>query len=195
MITLNIKERGHLIDIPGMAPFRTPATVDISKGDVKTIVGYLRVCDITDYEIIASNDSGAKEIYNSKDFNIVKTKKSVKQKIAKPDKKSENRMNRMEKMIEEMHKNSINDYPEKVEQTTNQIEQFKKAVLDTIKSINIKNVDTKSIMDELEDDVEPFIPEIDVEGMTLKGGGDHKTVKKDKGSADAADALSKLLNK
>jgi hypothetical protein len=74
------------------------------------------------------------------------------------------------------------------------MERFKKDVLDTIKSINITNVSPKSVMDELEDDIEPFIPEIDVEGMILKGGGEHKTIKEDKGGRDdAADALSKLL--
>ena len=197
MITLNIRERGHFIDMPGVAPFRTPAKIDISKGDIRTIIGYLKVCDITDYEIIASNDSGLKEKYTSKDFNTDEPKKVVKNKKKKPDKVLENRLDRLEKMIEMMNEKSNNDSPKKVEQTTNQMEQFQKQVLEAIKSINIKNIDSKSIMDDLEEEsVKPFIPEIDVEGMTLKGGGEHKTIKEDKGGRDdAADALSKLLNK
>jgi len=197
MIILNIRERGHLIEIPGIPSFRTPATVDISKGDIRTIIGHLKVCDITDYEITATNDiDGKQEKYNAKDFSTKNPKKAIKNKKKKPDKKMENRLDRLEKMIETMYEKSNDDSPKKVEQTTNQMEQFQKQVLETIKNINIKNVDSKSVMDELEDDIEPFIPEIDVEGMTLRGGGEHKTIKGDKDdAADAADALSKLLNK
>jgi hypothetical protein len=192
MIILNIRERGHLIEIPGMASFRTPATVDISKGDVKTIVGYLKVCDITDYEIIASNDSGVRETYNSKDFSNAKTKKSVKQKIVKPDKKIEKRMNRMEKMIEAIYKKSTDDSPKKVEQKTNQTEQFQKQMLDAIKKLNTGG-NISEIQDSEDDDIAPFIPEIDTEGMKLTSQDNMKTVKKDEDTDDAADALSKLL--
>ena len=190
MIILNIKEKGHLIEIPGMAAFRTPAKVDISKGDVKTIVGYLKVCDITHYEIIASNDAGIKETYNSKDFSTAEIKKSAKQKAVKPDKKIEKRMNRMEKMIEVLYKKSTSDSPKKVEQTTNQIELFQKQMLDAIKKINTSG---GTEVQDTDDYVARFIPEIDTKGMKLRGQGDHKTVKKDEDTDDAADALSKLL--
>jgi hypothetical protein len=192
---LIIRERGHLIEIPGMAPFRTPAKVDISKGDIIMIIGYLKVCDITDFEIIASN-KGLKERYTAKDFNTEDVKKSVKKKKKKPDKVLENRIDRLEKIMNTASEKSKDDSSKKVEQTTNQMEQFQKRVLDAIQNINIKNINPKSVMDELEDEMEPFIPEIDIKGMTLKGGGEHKTIKEDKsGRDDAADALSKLLNK
>ena len=197
MIILNIRERGHLIEIPGIPSFRTPATVDISKGDIRTIIGHLKVCDITDYEITATNDiDGKQEKYNAKDFSTKNPKKAIKNKKKKPDKKTENRLDRLEKMIEMMYKKSADDSPKKVEQTTNQMEQFQKRVLDTLKNINVKNVDPKSVSEELEDEVAPFIPEIDIKGMKLKSQGNIKTIKKDyEKTDDAADALSKLLNK
>jgi hypothetical protein len=194
MIILNIRERGHLIEIPGMASFRTPATVDISMGDIRTIIGHLKVCDITDYEITASNDNGAKEVYNAKDFSTKKSKTKVKQKVKKPDKKLENRIDRIEKMIETLYKNSADDSPKKIEQKTNDTEQVQKQILNAIKNLNIGD-GVKEIQD-AEDAVAPFIPEIDTEGMKLRSQGNIKTIKKDMGDTDdAADALSKLLNK
>lgn len=194
MIILNIRERGHLIEIPGMASFRTPATVDISKGDIRTIIGHLKVCDITDYEITASNDNGSKEIYNSKDFSTAKSKTKVKQKVKKSDKKLENRIDRIEKMIETLYKKSADDSPKNIEQKTNDTEQVQKQILNAIKNLNIGD-GVKEIQD-AEDDVAPFIPEIDTEGMKLRSQGNIKTIKKDmEDTDDAADALSKLLNK
>jgi len=197
MIILKIRERGHLIEIPGIPSFRTPATIDISKGDIRTTIGHLKVCDITDYEITATNDiDGKQEKYNAKDFSTKNPKKAIKNKKKKSDKKTESRLDRLETMIEMMYKKSSDDSPKKVEQTTNQMEQFQKRVLDTLKSINVKNVDPKSVSEELEDEVAPFIPEIDIKGMKLKSQGNIKTIKKDSEKTDdAADALSKLLNK
>ncbi len=195
MIILNIREKGHLIEIPGMASFRTPAKVDISKGDVRTIVGYLNICNITDYDIVASKD-GSREVYNAKDFNPVRTqvKKKVKQK--QPDKKLEKRMQRMERMLEKLSETSGDDSPKNVEQTTNQMDRFQKEMMDAIKNISVRggsNESDKSVKDELEDEVAPFIPEIDTKGMKLRSHGKHKTIKKDEDTDDAADALSKLL--
>lgn len=195
MIILNIREKGHLIEIPGMASFRTPAKVDISKGDVRTIVGYLNICNITDYDIVASKD-GSREVYNSKDFNPLQTqvKKKVKQK--QPDKKMEKRMQRMEQMLEKLSEKSGDDSPKNVEQTTNEMERFRKDMLDAINNINLIKVSQKTVMEELDDEQPaPFIPEIDTKGMKLRSHGKHKTIKKDENTDDAADALSKLLNK
>jgi hypothetical protein len=196
MITLHIREKGHLIDIPGMSPFHTPAKVDISKGDVRTIVGYLNVCNITDYDIIASKD-GSREVYNAKDFNPVRTqvKKKVKQK--QPDKKLEKRMKRMERMIEKLSEKPVGDSTKNVEQTTNQTDLMQSQILDAIKNLNVggSNANEKRDKESIEDEVAPFIPEIDTKGMKIRNKGKHKTVKKDEDTDDAADALSKLLNK
>ncbi len=198
MIKLIIKEKGHLIEIPGMQSFRTPATVDISKTDIRTIVGYLRVCNINDYEIIASNDN-EQEVYRAKDFNP--TKKVIpKADVPKKDTKVlEKRIGKLEKMIQDLHQKSENDSGKNEEQTTNQMEQFQNNILDAIKKMgsggrNVTETERKSKHDIIdEDEVAPFIPEIDTEGMKLRGDGEHKTVKKEEGSDDAADALSKLL--
>ena len=195
MITLNIKEKGHLIEIPGMPSFRTPATIDISKGDIRSIVGYLKVCDINDYEIIATNQT-TKEVYKSSDFNPPPTPKVVKKK----DKQKiniENRIDKLEKMILDLSEKSSDDSEKKVEQTTKQLMEFQTQVLHAIKNIHITNVSEKTIMEELADEsesVDPFIPDINTEGMKIKSRGDHKTITKEDADTDAAaDALSKLL--
>jgi len=195
MIKLHIREKGHLIEIPGIPSFRTPAVIDISKGDIRTIVGHLKVCDITDYEIIATNPGGEREKYNAKDFD------TNKQKIQKqkPDKKLVNRMDRMEKMIEKLLETSKNDSGKKIEQNINGLDTFRDDVLNAIKDIKISGgsggskEERKTIDDEA---VAPFIPEFNLDDMKINSQGNTKTVKKDRSDNDsAADALSKLLNK
>lgn len=196
MITLNIREKGHLIEIPGMAAFRTPAIIDISKGDIKTIVGYLKVCDISDYEIIAKNDLGVTETYNAKDFSTANRKKK---KTKKPNKDLTNRMNRIEKMIEKLYKKSSGDSSKNTEQNINQTEMFQKQILDSLKHLGTgggKNEGKGQIKDDLEKEVEPYIPDIDIKGMKLNTQKNTKTIKTDKSDTDdSVDALSKLLNK
>lgn len=197
MITLVIKEKGHLIDIPGIQQFRTPATIDISKGDIRTIVGYLKVCDINDYEIIASNNE-EKEVYRAKDFNVQPPKAIEKKKVEKiKDNSLEKRIDRIEQMIQRLYEKTSNDSGKKVEQTTNQMEQFQRQMLDAIKNIRIgdSKKDLGNTRDDFEDDISPFIPDIDTEGMKIRSQGTHKTIKKEESSDDAVDALSKLLNK
>lgn len=194
MITLNIRERGHLIEIPGMAAFRTPAIIDISRGDIKTIVGYLKICDINDYEIIANNNKGVTERYNAKDFST-DGPKVKKKKDPNPNKAMVKRMDRIEKMIAGLYEKSSGDSPKNTEQNTNQIEMFQKQILDTLKHLNTGG-SMDSVKDELEEEVEPYIPDIDIEGMKLNTQGNTKVIKTNKDDTDdAADALSKLLNK
>lgn len=189
MIILKIKEKGHLVDIPNIPPFRTPAEIDISKGDIRTIVGYLKVCDIKDYEIIATNEN-EREVYKSEDFNPPK-------KVKKGDgKKLEKRIDKMEKIISSLYEKTSNDSNRNEEQITNQMIEFQKQVLDAIKNINPGShsgvtQETKEV--DLSEYVEPFIPEIDIEGMKIRSQGKHKTMKKDSDTDGAADALSKLL--
>ena len=113
------------------------------------------------------------------------------------NKKVEQRIDRMEKMIEALYNKSNDDSTKKVEQKTNDLEQFQKEMLDAIKNIRVANVSEKTVSEELKeeeaDDVAPFIPDIDTEGMKIRSQGKHKTMKKDSDTDDAADALSKLL--
>jgi O6-methylguanine-DNA--protein-cysteine methyltransferase len=192
MITLTIKEKGHLIEIPGMSPFRTPAKIDISKGDIRSIVGYLKVCSINDYEIVATDSDGQTEKYNARDFNTDTPKKVVKN-VQKTDKRLTERIDRLEKVIEKLSKDSKDDSPKKVEQNTNQFEIMQRQILDAIRNASFGGgTDQKTISKE--DDVAPFIPKIDVKGMKINSQGNTKTVKKDRTDTDdAADALSKLL--
>lgn len=188
MIKLKIKDKGHLIDIPGMAPFRTPAEIDISKGDIRLIVGYLKVCNIQDYEIVASTATES-ETYRAADFHPDEKKNK------KGNKKLEKRINKLENMIAGLYDNKSNDSGKNEEQITKQMEQFQKNVLDAIKNIRIANVSEKTVLEELKEEAEvaPFIPEIDIKDMKIRSQGKHKTMKKDSDTDDSADALSKLL--
>lgn len=56
MIRLVIKEPGFFIELPKIAPFRTPAVVDISHVDLNLIITKLRKAGITNYEIKSGPD-------------------------------------------------------------------------------------------------------------------------------------------
>ena len=75
MLTLRIKSRGQVVQIPGSAPFRTPATIDVSNMKIRNLIGYLRVSGIEDYEIVATSDKGIVEVYKKSDFELPKKKK------------------------------------------------------------------------------------------------------------------------
>jgi hypothetical protein len=72
MILLKIKTPGHLISIPGLPIFRTPAEVDVSKIDIRVVHMYLVTAGIDEYEIVAETKKGGKEVYKRDDFDEVK---------------------------------------------------------------------------------------------------------------------------
>ena len=51
MIILKVKQKGHVVDIPGVASFRTPAEVDISNAEINLVIFSLKNCGIDDFEI------------------------------------------------------------------------------------------------------------------------------------------------
>lgn len=61
MIKLYIRDKGFLINIPGLAPFRTPAEVDVSLGDVKRVEVELRKMGINNFVIKYENDEQIKK--------------------------------------------------------------------------------------------------------------------------------------
>jgi hypothetical protein len=195
VITLLIKEKGYLIEIPGLAPFRTPANVDISRVDIRLVIGHLKVNGVQNYKIIAEDQKGATEVYTAKDFSTVSKKKKV-----DPYKKEiDSRFNKLEKMLSELLEKETRNDSKKEEQITeklNELEQLSKEILKK-KPEKVIYKDTKGQTWEKDEDEEVarFIPEVEIENMKLTSTP-VKSVKQEKEElVEKADALSEFLGR
>jgi len=194
MITLKIREKGHLVEIPGIAPFRTPADIDISKIEIRKVIGHLQVCGITDYEITAVSPKGDTEIYNQEDFSPKKKKK----KVIDPFKKEiESRFDRLENMLMSLFTREKKGNDEKnKEQITEKLDRLERLSEKLLKSkSNVVYRDFKEkIIDEEDDEQLAFIPDIDISDLKLKSSS-VKSVKQDQMDElnDVANSLSELL--
>lgn len=195
MLKLIIKERGHMIELPGMAPFRTPAEVDVSKLSLNVLILKMKNYNINEYEI--RSEIGGKAIVYKKDD-------VEKKKLPDPAKKKEEvdkindlnaRFSRLEKLLLKAVGGSKtgSDWEqinEKIDKLSNQVNDIK-----VLKEVVIKDSGgTKRTKITKEEDEDKFIPQIETSGMKIKSG-DRKKLKREDDTDDAADLLSKLTNK
>lgn len=148
MIELIIKKGGYYIELPGIAPFRTPVRVNISKLNIKEVKTMLRGQGVEEYEIIRGKDKSVK--------------KATKKLSVSSDGVSETNI----VDFKELHKRF--DNLEKI------LQKFidKKPEVHEVRTI-IKEVigeETKPSEDEI-DDLGQFIPEVDTEGMKIRTSG------------------------
>lgn len=198
MITLRVREKGHLIQIPGLADFRTPADIDVTKIEIRKVIGHLKVCGITDYEIVAINPKGEKEIYNEKDFTIEKKKKKKKEDLYK--KEIDSRFDKLEKLILNLLGNKENIRNEDInkEQITEKLERLEKiseAILSKQKNsegLVYKDTKKKFKIDD-EDNNLAFIPEVEIGDLKIKSSSVKSVQDQREDINDAADSLSKFL--
>jgi len=177
MLTLKITEKGHYIDLPGMAPFRTPANIDVSKIPLNALILKLKVYDITEYEIVSK--LGDKQIvYKKEELEKIKPK-DLKKKDTKYIKHFDKRLNKLENMIKTLvtpqSKPEVNINLNK-EQIKNMVSEF----LD------------QPIIKKAEDEEEDmFIPPVNTNGMKLKGS-EHTIIKQKENLEDSVDLLSEI---
>ena len=192
MITLRVMEKGHLIEIPGVAPFRTPADIDVSRIEIRTVIGHLQVCGISQYEIVAVNEKGHREVYREKDFAPEKKKKK---KIDPYRKQIESRFDKLEKMISMLFhrevKGNENSNKEQITEKLNQLERMSQEILKKQKGNGL--IYQKIKERDGEDDI-AFIPEVDIDSLKLKSSSVRSLKQDQKEEIDnAAKSLSKLL--
>jgi len=176
VLTLKITEKGHYIDLPGMAPFRTPANINVSKIPLNVLILKLKVYDIHGYEII-SELGDQKIVYKKEELEKIKEKD-----LNKMDKKYvkhfDKRLNKLENMIKQLvvpeSKSEVNINLDK--------EQIKNVVSELL------NQPIKEVEDEEED---MFIPPVNTNGMKLKSS-EHTIIKQDENLEDSADLLSEI---
>ena len=182
MITLKIKKKGFFIEIPGMPPFRTPADVNISHVSIPLVASVLKAQGIERFEII-SDTKGKEKVLTQKDFEV--------------DKKDpistdyEGRFNRLESLMNKLLQKQTSDLPSKKEQITNRLNNIEKLLKNKTKVIHISQEKVNKKDKETHD---IFIPEIDLEGLKMKGKVSQKTIKQDKSDIDNnADLLSNIV--
>ena len=192
MIILRIKKKGLFIEIPGMSPFRTPAEANISHVSIPLVVSTLKAQGITKFEII-SDTKGKEQVLTHKDF-LVK-KKEIKE-YEKED--YEGRFNKLESLMNKLLQKPVSDTSLNKEQITKRlysIEELLKRKEPTrvihVTKDESKEVDKEPKVEELED---TFIPEIDLEGLELKGEASQASIEQDKLDIDdSADLLSRIM--
>ena len=188
MIKLNVKERGHVISIPGTTPFRSPGKINIPDAKLSLIITTLNNVGVQNYEII-SMENGKEKILTKKDFE--KSKKQKKQDMSK----IEERFNKLEGILFALAKSQGNK-PQPSEQITNKLEaleELSKKILEKESVRKIVYTSSKEkdgpIVEELDDD--KYIPDIDLSELELRGSSSKK-IGKVEGAEEAADMLSKL---
>ena len=187
MITLKLKiaDRGLIVEIPGIAPVRTPADIDISKIDINLVVAHLRKAGINNYKIVSVIGDGTEKVVSIPQV----LKKKVKEKYSS-DPSVAKRFDRLESMmIDLLKQKSESKTDPNQEQITNKLDNLER-LIEKQKYAVIPSTDSdEPTIEELED---RFIPDIDVEGMSLRGNTGKIVVEKEESIDKAADLLSSI---
>ena len=162
-----------MVEIPGVAPFRTPAKINVTNTDIRTVIGHLKACGIEEYEIVATTEKGERQVYKKEDFELLT--KEVKTTTFNYEEQIDKRFNKLEK-LEVITQNILDEATVRelfYTKTPNQI----------IRDDNIE---------ELED---AFIPEVDISDMKMVSSGVQIFKQDDNEIENAADMLSNLTGK
>jgi len=181
VITLKIRAKGFFIEMPGVAPFRTPADVNITHMSMALVVSHLHSIGIEKFEII-SDTPGKEQKFTEKDF-------LEKEKVVEKDDVS-NRLKQLEKSVQKLiSKKNEGHTDSNKEQITDKLETLEKlshAILDQ-SGIAFEKKDEPNI-----EELETFIPNIDVDGIELKGSSKSVIAKEEDDTDETANLLSSL---
>jgi hypothetical protein len=191
MVILKIKDRGLFIDIPGASPTRSPAEIDISKCNLTQIDVYLRKMGVKEYEII----SRKKEKIKIKK-NVTRTPKNHKSRNPKKDPNND-RIDRLEKMMEALLEKSLADNPTNSEQITNKLDKLEKLtqkIAEKETTVVEKSIEPpiKKAKLKTKSKDSTFVPKIDTSGMKIKSTSKQK-VKQELDVDDNVDLLSRIM--
>jgi len=183
MITLKlkIKDKGLMVEIPGLPPTRTPADIDISKLDLNLVITNLRKHGINNYKIVSVIGDGIEKTIVAPQ--VVKKKEVKSLEVDKRFKKLE------DMMIELLGRKIESKSDLSQEQITNKLDNLEK-LIERQKYVVVPSTDSdEPVIEELD---ERFIPEIDVGGMSLKGDTSKIDVESDDSVDETADLLSSI---
>lgn len=199
-IILKVKEKGHLIEIPGVPPFRTPAKINVTNADIRNIIGYLKACGIDSYEVIASTEKGTKEIYTEQDFELPKKESKPIDELAYKN-QIDKRFNRLEKMIATLASKKTSNLGNNKEQITNKLENLEliaKRILDeaVVREVVYTKTPGRIIKeDDIEELEDAYIPEVDISDMKIVSSSVEILKQDSDNIEDSVDKLSNLTGK
>jgi len=182
-LKLKIEDKGFVIDIPGIPSTRTPALIDITKANLNNVITTLRKNGINNYKIYSINEE---DVTKPTETIITKSKE-----IYNDQKDINKRFNRLEKMIEKLllmkseSKITINE-----EQITNKLEKLEELTRSIAASRKEGVADDKEPVIEVMENM--FVPEVDVDGMSIKGSTGKVLGEKDEDIDEAIDLLSSM---
>ncbi len=160
MIKLIIKDVGYFVNIPNLLSFRTPVTINISKNNIDLVMTELKKLGIENFIFEKNN------IKNFKKESIVKNKMEQKNNILK---NIENRIIKIEKMLEKNSNKSSKTIIKEIIQTKE----------------NLKNEDDIYKVDE-------FIPNINTSKLEFNESS--LSIKKEINNKENINETSKLLS-
>jgi len=200
MIILKIAEKGQYIEIPGMPPFRTPAEANISHVSINLVVSRLQAQGIKKFQII-SDTKGKETVLNQSDFAVnKKPKKAQAHEIEKAKKAKEQDLEKRFTQLETLITNLVkkqSEPPSDQEQITNKLSSIEKLLQKktTTRVVHVsEKKGGKKKEPKIEEMDETFIPEINLDGLHVKGETSKESLNQDKADIDdSADLLSRIM--
>ena len=181
-IKLIIREKGRYVEIPGLAAFRSPATLNVTKVKLSVLIQALHSCGINNYELISEDEKGNKRTLGKDPITVLPEKQK--------DPEIGNRLDRMEDLLLKLISNGTGQKVASSEQITNRLANIERVLKKGSKVVYTEQSKGNPVVEELEDQ---YIPSIDISEMQISGNTSdvvEKTLKKD--VDDAADMLSSL---
>lgn len=168
MAKLIIRQSGHFIDVEGMPSFRTPAKVNIPESAINKVVVHLAKLGIEDYDIIAHG-------YFKVHGKIVKEEiNKKKEKVITVDIEGVNkRLSKIESLLASL----LGRAPEGLGKVESLLHQLLIREPKVIERVIVKGEEV--VKDELEELEETFIPDVDIEGLKVKGKVTFKTERRE----------------
>ena len=188
-----------MVEIPGVAPFRTPAKINVTNTDIRTVIGHLKACGIEEYEIVATTEKGERQVYKKEDFELLT--KEVKTTTFNYEEQIDKRFNKLEKMISNLAAKKVGSPENNMEQITNKLEKLEvitQNILDeaTVRELFYTKTPNQIIRDDnIEELEDAFIPEVDISDMKMVSSGVQIFKQDDNEIENAADMLSNLTGK
>lgn len=173
---LIIKEHGLYVIIPGLAPFRTPATINITKIDEKIVTAALRRDGITNYEIKTSNDEIIQE--NKKEYIVSNNTTSLDE--------IKNTLTNLELMVKQLILNKQES------DSTGKIESLLTNFLVSGKKNDQEENSKKSKKSKIDETVDDFIPEININKIQMKGKTTETVIKSNNNFLNNAEKLKDI---
>jgi len=179
MLILTKNDKGHFINIPGLPPLRTPVNIKADRIDLRLAEIALRRANIKNYQIIA-----VEEVHEPKKEEISYVEIPVKE-------NDNNKIAKLEGMVEMLLSSEIEKTTGNREQINERLDKFERILLERT---NRQPIEVHSKDDPIVEELDVmYIPEVDIEGMTLKGDSNKEIIKQDQDFDEDADLLANLL--